>query len=95
MKPGEGKPHRACASLCIRGGITPVLVVPSSDGGTVPLVLVDSERRAVGPRVLNRVAEPVAITGTLLRDGDTWMLAADPATYNAPTAPLLGEASRR
>ena len=26
MKPGEGKTHKACASLCIRGGIPPVFL---------------------------------------------------------------------
>ena len=32
MKPGEGKVHRACAAMCIAGGIPPVLVVEKSDG---------------------------------------------------------------
>ncbi|MFM9958754.1 MAG: hypothetical protein ACKVZJ_11820 [Phycisphaerales bacterium] len=32
MNPGFGKPHLACAELCIRGGIPPVLVVHSAGG---------------------------------------------------------------
>ena len=86
MKPGDGKSHRACASLCIRGGIPPVLVVPVRHGGALPILLVDPERRAVNDRVLDRVAEPVEITGRLLREGDTWLLAADPAAYRRPAA---------
>lgn len=34
MKPGEGKTHKECATLCIRGGIPPMLV--SFDVGRTP-----------------------------------------------------------
>jgi len=34
MKPGDGKTHKGCAALCLRGGIPPVLVV--SDGASEP-----------------------------------------------------------
>lgn len=33
MVPGEGHTHRACASLCLRGGIPPALRVRRPDGG--------------------------------------------------------------
>ena len=36
MKPGEGKTHKACAVLCIRGGIPAVFL--NSDGSTLLLV---------------------------------------------------------
>lgn len=32
MKPGDGKAHQACATLCIAGGIPPVLVSTEPDG---------------------------------------------------------------
>ena len=32
MKPGDGKAHRACATLCIRGGIPPAFVCRAPDG---------------------------------------------------------------
>jgi hypothetical protein len=81
MKPGNGKPHRACAALCIRGGIPPLFVVRDGEGGSRQLLLVDASGRSVNERVLDRVAEPLEITGRLLRDGPTWLLAADPAGY--------------
>lgn len=81
MKPGNGKPHRACAALCIRGGIPPLFVV-HEDGASRHLLLVDASGRSVNSRVLDRVAEPLEITGRLLRDGSTWLLAADPASYH-------------
>lgn len=80
MKPGEGKPHRACASLCIRGGIPPVLVVRAGDGRAETVLLVGPGGRAVNEDVLPFVAEPVAVQGELRRSGALWVLEADPAS---------------
>ena len=57
MNPGEKKVHRACASLCIRGG--------------VPALLISGNRHVVlsGPmNLLPYVAEPVEVTGDLSRE---------------------------
>ena len=81
MKPGDGKPHRGCASLCIRGGIPPVFVVRDERGPATHLLLVDAEGRAVNQKVLDVVAEPLEITGDVVRVGDLWLLQADPETY--------------
>lgn len=65
MKPGDGKGHKACAILCIRGGL-PALVagdVPGS-GGIFPLLRVGGTT-ALPERVLGMVAEPVRIEGVL------------------------------
>ena len=32
MKPGDGKPHKACATLCLRGGIPPAFVTRDDHG---------------------------------------------------------------
>jgi hypothetical protein len=80
MKPGRGKPHRACATLCIRGGIPPVLRVAGGGGVYRHLLLTDAAGAAVNQRVLDLVAEPVEITGRVLRHGETLMLRADPDT---------------
>ena len=78
MKPGRGKPHRACATLCIRGGIPPVLRVVTAGGEHRHLLLTDENGGAVNDRVLEMVAEPVEVTGRVLRDGDLLLLRADP-----------------
>jgi len=89
MKPGRGKPHRSCASLCIRGGIPPVLAVESRDGRRANLLLVDEDGRMVNDRVLDRVAEPVEITGRLYRyGGGVLVLAANPDDYLRLNGPL-------
>lgn len=81
MKPGRGKPHRACAVRCISGGIPPVLRVEDRAGRVDYLLLVDAEGEPVNDRVLDLVAEPVEITGEVTRAGDSLTLYAEPATY--------------
>ncbi|MFM1868030.1 MAG: hypothetical protein RL591_1438 [Planctomycetota bacterium] len=48
MKPGDGKAHRDCATLCIRGGIPPSIICEAPDG---------TERRAL---VVGRDGTPLA-----------------------------------
>ena len=81
MKPGNLKPHRACATRCISGGIPPMLLVRDPDGGVRYLLLVSEDGETVNRQVLDRVAEPLSITGRVVRRGDLLLLMADPATY--------------
>ncbi len=80
MKPGEKKIHRACAIRCISGGVPPLLVVDAG-GALLQLILVDVDGSAVNDRVLDRVAEPLEITGRVVRRGGLLFLHSDPATY--------------
>jgi len=81
MKPGHLKPHRACATRCISGGIPPVLLVRDARGRASYYLLASEGGEPVGSRVLDLVAEPVEITGRVLRYDDLSVLRADPATY--------------
>lgn len=65
MKPGDGKAHKACAVLCIRGGLPPLIAadVPGS-GRLYPLIRVDGSA-ALTEDVLAMVGEPVRIRGRL------------------------------
>jgi hypothetical protein len=72
MNPGDGKPHRACASLCIRGGIPPLLVVRQSADSTPAayLLLVGKDGRPLNDEILDLVGEPVEVEGEILdQDG--------------------------
>jgi len=65
MKPGDGKTHKACATLCIEGGLPPMFASASqSESGQLPLVLVDGSTE-LPSGVLELVGEPVQITGQL------------------------------
>ncbi len=81
MNPGVGKVHRACATLCIQGGIPPILLARDEDGRERRLLLVDSAGGAVNDRVLSMVADQVEITGEVRRLDDLLVLRADPETY--------------
>jgi hypothetical protein len=81
MNPGRLIPHRACAVRCISGGIPPVLLVRQDTGPPLYVLLVSSEGGPVNKQVLDMVAEPVEITGEVLRQDELWILRADPSTY--------------
>lgn len=80
MKPGERKAHRACATLCIRGGVPPVFVVRQGHEPVRYLLLVGEDGRALNQEILDWVAEPVEISGEVQRAGDLWVLKAEPST---------------
>ena len=78
MKPGEGKTHKACAVLCIRGGIPPVLICRESSDELVSYVLVDQDGGGLYgtslEAVLPFVADRVEVTGQYQQRGDLKLL---------------------
>lgn len=84
MKPGNLKPHKACAINCIAGGIPPVLLVRNGQGEARYVLLVSATGESVNQQVLSWVAEPVEITGQLEQWGPLKVLKSDPATYRSP-----------
>jgi nitrite reductase/ring-hydroxylating ferredoxin subunit/DMSO/TMAO reductase YedYZ heme-binding membrane subunit len=77
MKPGHQKTHRACATLCIRGGVPPLLLVEQTNGERNHDVLVGEDGSAIGPEILEFVTEPVRIRGHERQLGDLRLFAAD------------------
>ena len=71
MVPGEGKTHKDCASLCLRGGIPPAFVVRDREGRSALLLLVsESGGSLAGHAAASRLAgEPIEVTG-VIEDGD-------------------------
>jgi hypothetical protein len=68
MNPGVLTPHRACAVRCISGGIPPMLLVRREGAPPLNLLLVSLDGKPVNDRVLDYVAEPVAVTGDVIRE---------------------------
>jgi hypothetical protein len=69
MKPGEGKTHKGCAVLCLRGGIPAVFVA----GDGVYLIVDEAGRALRGAeleRVLPVVGEPAEASGEVAEWGD-------------------------
>jgi methionine sulfoxide reductase heme-binding subunit len=79
MRPGVGHGHRACAQLCILGGIPPVLVTMSADGTETHYVLASRDGGRLNDAAAPFAAEPVVVRGRLVRRGDLHELRIDPA----------------
>ena len=85
MNPGDHKTHRACAARCISGGIPPLFVVKDAEGSVSYMLLVGEDGSSVKNQVLDIVAEPVEITGTVTQRGDVLIMKASPTTYRRLT----------
>jgi hypothetical protein len=79
MDPGQLAPHRACATLCISGGIPPVLVVWQKNGQPLYLLLASKDGKPLNRQVLDFVALPVRATGEVKMQDGLLVLCADPA----------------
>lgn len=73
MRPAQGKTHKSCASLCIRGGLPPAFYVRDMQDQTA-LMIMTSGGYGHNKDLLPYVADPVAITGRLQRFGDLFLL---------------------
>ena len=74
MKPGDGKAHRACATLCINGGIPPTLITYADDSENGFYLLTTHDGRSAVELVRPFIAQPVSITGELEQHGDIALL---------------------
>ena len=81
MNPGNGKVHRDCAVRCISGGAPPAFIARDAAGSERTLLLVGPEGQALNRQVLPFVAEPLEVSGVLVRSGSTLILKADPARF--------------
>ncbi len=76
MKPGRGKTHRACASLCIRGGIPAGLFV-AGDTPRLYVLVRAAGGEEIGPELLDVVGEQVTISGRAYQADGQWYLATE------------------
>ena len=70
MKPGFGKIHRSCASLCIAGGVPPVLVTKGENGVENYFLLTDLKGNPIHQDILPYIGQPSKISGALSAMGD-------------------------
>ena len=81
MVPGSGKTHKACASLCLRGGVPPAMFVQDRGGESAVMLLTGASGEAIGPRALQVAGEAVEMSGMVQRQGGWLVLRTDPATW--------------
>lgn len=70
MKPGAGKAHRACAAMCLRGGIPPLLVVQNAQGEKYGFMLMNEDGGSASIELADQVAVPVTLSGRMEQRGD-------------------------
>jgi hypothetical protein len=81
MRPSRGKTHKACAALCIRGGIPPSFWARDDKGRESVLLMTATDGGPIGEDILPLVAEPVAAEGEIVRVGDLLQFRADAGAY--------------
>ena len=80
MRPGTGLAHRACANLCLSGGVPPVFVTTDAVDGESFLLLGDADGGPVTEAVLDHTATLVEIEGDVERRGSILVFRIDPGT---------------
>lgn len=79
MKPGHGPGHKACAILCITGGIPPMIAWTDAAGRTHHALVTGPDGGPMPEAWRPRVADRVVVRGRLTsRDGWLWMAADAP-----------------
>ena len=77
MKPGAGLLHKACAEICLRGGIPPILRVKNADGIETGYLLARADGGDASKLLAPLAAEPVRITGQLSQYGNLSVIKVD------------------
>ncbi len=80
MRPGTGLAHKACANLCLIGGVAPVFVATDRVDGAAFFLLGDAAGGPVGPAVLDQTAVLVEAEGRVERRGALHVFLIDPAS---------------
>lgn len=78
MKPGDGKGHKACAMLCIRGGIPPMLFARSPDGRPDFWLILNHLGMPINDEMIALAGEPVTARGRQGRIADLKVLFVEP-----------------
>lgn len=82
MKPGDGKTHKACATLCVRNGIPPMFAAEDERGQTRYFLF--KVRGLVTPDddTLSKIGELTEVTGDVSRIADIDVLTIDAGSVN-------------
>jgi len=67
MKPGTGLSHKACANLCISGGVPPVFVSTAPVDGHIFFLLASKDGGPMPAGLRDKTAVPVVLEGTVER----------------------------
>jgi hypothetical protein len=77
MRPGNTAVHKACANVCLIGGVPPVLITTTPVLGTRYLLMGDPQNHALPDEMRDQVAITSRMDGTLERIGDALIFRTD------------------
>ena len=80
MRPGRGLAHKACANLCLLGGVPPVFVSSQPVDGEDFLLITGPEGDPLPRSAYDHVAQFVSVEGEVERRGDLLVFRIDPET---------------
>ncbi|MEM7547386.1 MAG: hypothetical protein AAF367_17795 [Pseudomonadota bacterium] len=80
MRPGRGLAHKACANLCVIGGVPPVFVSTKPVEGSEFFLMAGPDGGPLTMEMLTHMAAFVTLEGELERRGDLIVLKVDPET---------------
>jgi hypothetical protein len=79
MRPSEGAVHKACAILCIAGGLAPYFYPRTLLSHNTPMMLTDQNGEALVQPILSFVADPITVPGRIVRIEDLVQFRVDAA----------------
>ncbi|MCE7991348.1 MAG: hypothetical protein HEP71_05180 [Roseivirga sp.] len=82
MKPGEGKPHKSCAGLCISGGIPPMYVVKNDQGKADYYLIMGENGQRLNEEVIPYVSDVTTISGRVETLDEWKVVYVDPNNIN-------------
>jgi len=77
MQPGRGLAHKACANLCLVGGIPPIFVSSKAVEGSEFLLVASAQGGPMPQSVYDKVGQFVELEGDLERRGDMLIIRID------------------
>lgn len=83
MSPGNGLAHKACANLCLLGGVPPVFVSTGAVGGSEFFVLTDQHDDVNSRKFADFVGQLVSVEGEIERIDNFFIFKSDPETMKA------------
>lgn len=80
MRPGRGLAHKACANLCVAGGVPPVFVSSQPVEGSEFLMIAGPDRAEIPDALYDFMAQFISVEGHISRHGDLLVFAIEPQT---------------
>lgn len=80
MRPGRGLAHKACANLCILGGVPPVFVSSQPVEGSEFLMIAGPDGSPLPDEIYQYMAQYISVEGQITRHGTLLVFAMDPAS---------------